>query len=134
MVEQDKGDGVGWRQTAASDASGRYTPCPPFPHGPDMHPHRTTANPSAHRKGSERKSAHQDDRQDDRAPRHHIAVTVAAATTHAVRMVVGSRASPVAVNGASGKGITKAAAPLRPWDSRGSTGECRGILIDYSTC
>ena len=83
-----------------------------FPHGPDHHPHRTTANPSAHRKGSERKSAHQDDRQDDHAPRHHIAVTMAAATTHAVRMVVGSRASPVAVNGASGKGITKAAAPL----------------------
>ena len=112
MVEQDKGDGARWRQTATSGAFGRYTPCPPFPHGPDMHPHHTTANPSAHRKGSERKSAHQDDRQDDHAPRHHIAVTMAAATTHAVRMVVGSRASPVAVNGASGKGITKAAAPL----------------------
>ena len=74
---------------------------------------------------------HQDDRQDDRPPRHHIAVTVAAATTHAVRMVVGSLASPVAVSGASGKGIPKAAAPLpvARWlagDSRGSTGECRG--------
>ena len=38
MVEQDKGDGAGWRRTAASNASGRYTPCPLFPHGPDMHP------------------------------------------------------------------------------------------------
>ena len=91
-----------------------------------MHPHRTTANPLAHRKGSERKSANQDDRQDDRAPRHHIAVTVAAATTHVVRMVVGSLASPVAVSGASGKGIPKAAAPLRPVGWRGTAGKYRG--------
>ena len=47
----------------------------------------------------------------DRPPRGRLAVTAATAATHAVRMVVGSPTSPVAISGASGMGIPKAAAP-----------------------
>ena len=80
-------------------------------------------------------STHYDDHQDDRPPRHPIAVTVAAAPTHAVRMVVGSPASPVvAISGASGKGIPKAGAPL-PVGWRGACvgmGKCRIVLVSFS--
>ena len=42
-------------------------------------------------------------------------------------LVVGSRASPVAVNGASGKGVTKAAAPLPV----GQQGKYRGMQGEF---
>ena len=79
--------------------------------------------PASVEEGNEGTSTHQDDRQDDRPPRPNIAVTVAAATTHVVCMVVGSPASPVAVSGASGMGIPKAAAPGCPLAGRGRLGD-----------
>ena len=68
----------------------------------------------------------------DRPPRGRLAVTAATAATHAVRMVVGSPTSPVAISGASGMGIPKAAAPGLPVGWQGKTGgciACREILI-----
>ena len=68
----------------------------------------------------------------DRLPRGRLAVTAATAATHAVRMVVGSPTSPVAISGASGMGIPKAAAPGLPVGWQGKTGgciACREILI-----
>ena len=57
----------------------------------------------------------------DHPPRRHLAITTAAAAVHAVRMVVGSPASPAPVSRASGMGIQKGQGAYRRF-------------MRYSTC
>ena len=61
-----------------------------------------------------------------------LTVTAATAAAHAVRMVVGSPTSPVAISRASGMGIPKAAAPGLPVAGWGQqAGKYRGMQGEF---
>ena len=103
-------------------------PVPPFPTALTCISHRTTANPSAHRR-RQRKDAVRTKISPsfDHPPRGRVAVTVVAAATHTMRKVMASPALPFAISDASGIGIPKAAAAL-PVGWRGACGGMHGEM------